>query len=210
MPNYRKTARSVREAPLKDPTVVQRASFALEHMAGAKKVLDVGCADGSSARVFKAGGKYVAGIDILPEHLKKASKVCDEVKLVDSSKKIPYENGTFDAIYAGEFIEHLTESDGLRFLKECHRVLRPSGVLVLTTPNPDFVRIKLFRINMISEAHPKIYSVRELEEKLRQSGFRPVARRGLGKMGFLITTRIPLLWLYGDFGVVAKKSSKTD
>jgi 2-polyprenyl-3-methyl-5-hydroxy-6-metoxy-1,4-benzoquinol methylase len=43
---------------------------------------------------------------------------------------------TFDSVLAGEIIEHLR--DPLTFLKECHRILKPGGRLVISTINPFF------------------------------------------------------------------------
>jgi SAM-dependent methyltransferase len=46
---------------------------------------------------------------------------------------LPYENGFFDAVFCGEIIEHMWDTD--RFLEQIERVLAPGGCLVLTTPN---------------------------------------------------------------------------
>ena len=48
--------------------------------------------------------------------------------------RFPYEDGTFDVVLFCEIIEHLL-MDPVRVLAEIHRVLRPGGTLVLTTPN---------------------------------------------------------------------------
>jgi 2-polyprenyl-3-methyl-5-hydroxy-6-metoxy-1,4-benzoquinol methylase len=45
----------------------------------------------------------------------------------------PFGPDSFDAIFAGEVIEHLNNPD--HFLEETHRILRRKGLLVITTPN---------------------------------------------------------------------------
>ena len=50
-----------------------------------------------------------------------------------STDGLPFEHGTFDLVILSEVVEHLTNSD--RALVEIHRLLRPGGGLVVTTPN---------------------------------------------------------------------------
>jgi SAM-dependent methyltransferase len=46
----------------------------------------------------------------------------------------PFDNGSFDVVLFCEMLEHLL-MDPMAALRQIHRVLRPGGVLVLTTPN---------------------------------------------------------------------------
>lgn len=46
---------------------------------------------------------------------------------------LPFANDVFDVVFCGETIEHLIDPDHL--LDEMHRVLKPGGLLILTTPN---------------------------------------------------------------------------
>lgn len=54
---------------------------------------------------------------------------------IDATKPLPFASGTLRFIYAEHFIEHLDLDEGRRFLADCARVLRPGGVLRLTTPD---------------------------------------------------------------------------
>ena len=50
------------------------------------------------------------------------------------------ESGKFDCIYAGEIIEHSWQPNLM--IKECHRILKDGGILIIDTPNVyDFVKI---------------------------------------------------------------------
>ncbi|MDR3220970.1 MAG: class I SAM-dependent methyltransferase, partial [Candidatus Accumulibacter sp.] len=51
----------------------------------------------------------------------------------DLNNGIPHESETYSCVYALSVLEHLLNPCG--FLKDCHRVLRPGGCLVLLTPN---------------------------------------------------------------------------
>ena len=58
---------------------------------------------------------------------------------VDVRRPLPFQDETFEAMYAEELIEHLSLQDGMLFLREAHRCLRPGGKIRLTTPNLRFV-----------------------------------------------------------------------
>jgi SAM-dependent methyltransferase len=54
-------------------------------------------------------------------------------------KPLEFDDCTFDFIYTSHFIEHITLDAAKRLLEECHRVLKPNGVLRIVTP--DFEKI---------------------------------------------------------------------
>ncbi|KWZ45191.1 hypothetical protein WS73_13325 [Burkholderia savannae] len=54
--------------------------------------------------------------------------------LVSDGVTIPLEDHSCDVFFTGECIEHVENTDA--FLDEIHRVLKPGGTLILTTPNP--------------------------------------------------------------------------
>lgn len=49
----------------------------------------------------------------------------------------PWDNGAVDEILASHVLEHFTRQDGFHFLRECHRILRPGGVLHVAVPDMD-------------------------------------------------------------------------
>lgn len=53
----------------------------------------------------------------------------------DLRKKLPYKDGTVDAIFHEHFIEHLTKTEAEFFLAECHRVLKPGGIMRVGWPD---------------------------------------------------------------------------
>ena len=60
--------------------------------------------------------------------------VCD-VDLFDAEKdRFPYEDQSYNTVLCCELLEHLT-ADPMHMMSEIHRVLKPGGTLVLTTPN---------------------------------------------------------------------------
>ncbi len=53
----------------------------------------------------------------------------------DITQGLPCETGSYDGIYHSHVLEHLDPDDGIRLLDECHRVLKPGGVLRIVVPN---------------------------------------------------------------------------
>lgn len=53
----------------------------------------------------------------------------------DVRKRLPWRDGSFEAVYASHLLEHLHLSEGMALLRECHRVLRPGGVIRIVVPD---------------------------------------------------------------------------
>lgn len=54
---------------------------------------------------------------------------------LDATKRLPFANSTFAFVYSEHMIEHIGYRSACEFLQECHRALRPGGVLRLSTPD---------------------------------------------------------------------------
>ena len=59
---------------------------------------------------------------------------------LDATKPFPLPTGAFDFVYSEHMIEHIAHADALRMLRECHRVLKPGGVIRIVTPNLAFLK----------------------------------------------------------------------
>jgi SAM-dependent methyltransferase len=93
------------------------------------RVLDFPAGDGVNSRTLAAAGYTVTPADLFPEGCD-AGVPCDRA---DMRKRLPYADQTFDGVLNSEGIEHI---DGqIALLEEFHRVLKPGGILVVTTPN---------------------------------------------------------------------------
>ena len=66
----------------------------------------------------------------------------------------PYESNHFDTVLCGELLEHL-QQDPMQTMSEIHRILKPGGTLVLTTPNVVSMRALLA---ILRGSHPGFYS----------------------------------------------------
>ena len=144
------------------------------------KMLDIGCAGGDFSRKFIKKGCQVFGLEINIDKVKEANKKGLLCKQGDVEKKLPYTANYFDLLFAGELIEHIFDTTA--FLKETHRLLKPKGRLILTTPNiaslENKIRILLgwqpiwvdFRAEL-SSGHIRAYTYQALKSQLETLGF---------------------------------------
>lgn len=98
---------------------------------------------------------------------------------VDITKQLPFENNSVDCIFCEEVIEHINQVAGLQLLEECHRVLKPSGVLRISTPDLNWFATRVLlgeeqpSINEIfyEHGHCFIYSRKSLAFQCKSAGF---------------------------------------
>lgn len=93
-------------------------------------LLEIPAGEGALAwQLHKLGYRVTAG-DIDPRFFK-----VDPIRCIhlDLNRRFPLDDGQFDFVSCIEGVEHL--QDQFQFVRECHRVLRPGGRLVLSTPN---------------------------------------------------------------------------
>jgi 2-polyprenyl-3-methyl-5-hydroxy-6-metoxy-1,4-benzoquinol methylase len=111
-----------------------RLAFLLQHTDAGETVLDVGCGEGRFASELARAGAHVIGIDVANEPLRRAAAAHPDLqlRLVAPAGPWPFDDASFDVVWAGEVIEHV--HDTARWLSEIRRVLRPGGRLLLSTP----------------------------------------------------------------------------
>jgi SAM-dependent methyltransferase len=97
-----------------------------------KRVLDLGCRSGAVTRHFLDGNEVV-GLDVDRAALEKAAELGIETVVGNVEEPLPFEDASFDAVVAGELLEHLRFPDAL--VAEVRRVLRRGGVFVGSVPN---------------------------------------------------------------------------
>jgi len=64
-----------------------------------------------------------------------ALAVDPDVIVHDLRDRMPFLDDTFDAAYGSHVLEHLDPAAGMRLLRECHRILRPRGILRIVVPD---------------------------------------------------------------------------
>lgn len=172
---------------------------------GAVRVLDVGASTGRGGLELKRlrPELELSALDCVAERLEALPSVYSG-GLHASSTAIPLQDGELDVIVAGEFLEHLTETDAVRTLGEFSRVLSAGGVVALTTPNPGYLRLRLTGGSVLGGHHLSQYAPQRLRELLEEAGFGVVCVRGSGRVSSVIGTGFPLD-LYGSYLIVGRK-----
>ena len=142
-------------------------------------LLDVGCYNGSFSR-YLHGIKYI-GVDVNRQAVEEAKERKIDVMLA-SCDFLPFRSESFDACSLIEVIEHLFFPG--KAVKEAHRILKPNGKLILTTPNlVNFID----RVNMLigenivpgleQSQHIRFFTWKSLNHFLRRSGFELEGRK---------------------------------
>jgi len=190
-----------------DPFTVERyRQFARFLPSGALSVLDVGCNTGRGGAEMKRlnPSLIVSGLDCVSQRLEKLPG-CYAAKLCGVSTDIPAAAESFDAVVAGEFVEHLAPMDVDPTLAEFFRVLKVGGRLLLTTPNPSSLVSKLLRRGVLGGPHLSQHHADCLRLRLRMTGFSHVKIYGSGKSSRYLGMRVPFRFFYGSYLVSALK-----
>ncbi len=166
----------------------RRSTFLLSYVRAGERVLDVGCGEGRFAAELGKAGAEVVGIDVAAEPLRRARERYPELDLrqISAEGAWPLQDASFDAVWAGEVIEHVADTAG--WLSELRRVLRSGGVLLLSTPDHGRLRMlgwalapRAFATHFDPRAdHLRFYTRRTLSELLEDFGFQDVAVRSAG------------------------------
>lgn len=134
------------------------------------RVLDLACGDGIFVEVAREAGFNARGIDINASMVRLARENDRPVERGDALEQLGAQpEGSWDAISAFQFVEHLTPDALMRLLRDARRALRPGGVLVLETLNPaTFMALKWFHFD---PTHERLVFPQVLELMMETAGF---------------------------------------
>jgi 2-polyprenyl-3-methyl-5-hydroxy-6-metoxy-1,4-benzoquinol methylase len=195
-----------------DLTVIQRAvleRLPVLNLAPGARALDAPCGGaGALTRALIERGFAAIGADLDPQAERGLGQAFARVNL---DAPLPWPGQSFDVVFSTEGIEHL--ENHFSFLREVGRVLRPEGLLVLTTPNIAALRsrIRFFGSGFfgrdsrpMNEAsrhplhHIGLATFPELRYELHTSGFRllEVRHTHIKPISYLYAIYVPWMWLY--------------
>lgn len=92
-----------------------------------EKVLEIGCGTGADLLQFAKHGAIATGVDLTAKHVELARERLGDLAVVHQAdmRNLPFEDETFDYIYAHGVLHHCDEP--ARVVREIFRVLRPGG-----------------------------------------------------------------------------------
>jgi O-antigen chain-terminating methyltransferase len=189
------------------------------HDAGiTKDVLDVGCGRGELLEVLRDAGVQAKGIDtnrVQVERCQALSLDVVEREAVDYLRSLPGES--LHAVTALHFAEHLPFESLVSFLDEVGRVLRPGGLVILETPNPENLLVGSCNF-YLDPTHRNPIPIATMELLVQARGFadlqvlrlHPVADAQI-EVKDQLTSHLNH-YLYGpmNYSVVARKPGKTE
>ena len=171
-----------------------------------ERVLDIGIGSGLGGEVVKEffPETQLVGIDAVESRTSLKAGVYSEVNygsILDSK----FVDESFDLILAAELIEHIGVRDIERFIHEVYRLLKPSGIFILTTPNPNDIKLKIRSGSVLGGSHVSQHFIRETKQRLRLNSFRVKKCYGTGKSSLYVGHRLPKC-IYGSYMLVSGKS----
>ncbi|WP_420317589.1 class I SAM-dependent methyltransferase [Ekhidna sp.] len=97
-------------------------------------LLELGCGEGRGVELLAPLADSFIGIDKIKAVIDKLEKKYPDYKFMSGVfPPFPFEDNSFDTIVTFQVIEHVKDDEG--FIKEIHRVLKPGGTALITTPN---------------------------------------------------------------------------
>jgi SAM-dependent methyltransferase len=146
-----------------------------ERCAG-RDVLEAGCGEGYGADLIARVARRVIAVDYDAATVAHVRARYPAVEVMHANlTELPLADGSVDVVVNFQVIEHLWDQP--RFVRECARVLRPSGLLMVSTPNR--ITFSPGRNTPINPFHTRELSADELIELLADGGFEQVSMSGV-------------------------------
>jgi 2-polyprenyl-3-methyl-5-hydroxy-6-metoxy-1,4-benzoquinol methylase len=114
------------------PDTIERVAHFRPPLSYGTRLLDVGCGGGELSLVAEEYGYSVTAIDIREDYVKSARRLGINAHVASVKD---FDTGSYDVICAGDVLEHL--ANPIELFNLFSRVLSPSGVVWLSTPNWD-------------------------------------------------------------------------
>ncbi|MBN8544091.1 MAG: class I SAM-dependent methyltransferase [Alphaproteobacteria bacterium] len=113
-----------------------------------RRFLDVGCGAGDYMALIAHMGGNVSGIDLNTQQLERGRAAFASAGLrgdfvEGDARTLPFADGQFDVVYSADVFEHLSYETKQSLIAEMYRVLKPGGIVIIKTPNLDYLRVTI-------------------------------------------------------------------
>lgn len=172
-------------------------------------VLDAGCGRGRLPRYFQKWGapeKQVrfVGLDVRADRVEQSRAYYDDIRECDLTAGLPFYDDRFDAVVCEQVLEHFTDAEVSKTLREFRRVLKPGGVLLVGVPifpavalwvMPAVLRVRGV-LSRKAHDHVQRLNLRALRRILTENGFRVEIERGFRAFSFFYDWLEDHAWYY--------------
>lgn len=133
-----------------------------------RSVLEVGCGEGYGTDLLSRSAEQVVGIDYDGLTVAHAAAAYPQARFLRANlAAVPLRSEAVDAVVSLQVIEHVWHH--AQYLAECRRVLRPGGLLAITTPNR--LTFSPGLDEPVNPFHTKEFTAAELTELVAACGF---------------------------------------
>jgi 2-polyprenyl-3-methyl-5-hydroxy-6-metoxy-1,4-benzoquinol methylase len=162
----------------------------VQKYANGTDLLDIGCAQGFFLFSAAQAGYKVKGIEISQDAAEYAKREFGLDVEAKAFEELQFPGNHFDVVALWQVLEHVPYP--LAVLREVHRILRPEGLLVVSTPNIEGIPSRFLRKKWwdIKRLHINQFSTKTLMDILRNAEFRnisPASYRGFISLSILLT-----------------------
>jgi SAM-dependent methyltransferase len=180
-----------RSSLYKDPTTPQRQAKlrrGLAELGANLNVLDYGCGRGEFTQFIASLGHRAVGLDISEKAVEYNRQDFPDIPFVLSSpgSPAPFADGSFDAIWSSEVIEHVYDVHWI--FGDFSRLLRPGGRLIVTTPYHGAIKnilVVLFGFERhfnVEWQHIRFWTKKSLTRVALAHSLRPVWWSSVGRL----------------------------
>ena len=169
-------------AELEPPDWDVRRGFLLGQVRPGERVLDLGAGAGRFTALLAEAEAEPVGAEVAEAAVSRARAEHPglDFRLVPIEGPLPFEDNSFDVVWASEVIEHVADTGA--WLSEVRRVLSVGGRLLLTTPSHGRLRVALHGVEPFSEPlgdHLHLYTRHSLRALLEDFAFAEIAVRAV-------------------------------
>jgi SAM-dependent methyltransferase len=156
-----------------ESTIRERQKAYVERFRDSGDIVDIGCGRGEFLELLRDAGVAALGIDIDPVSVAHCAGKSLEAQRADAVQYLDsLDNDSLGGIFSAQVIEHMAARDVIELVRLSMLKLRPGGLLILETPNPNTLLV--FASFHLDFSHIRPYHPEAVKWLLQSFGFEDV------------------------------------